>query len=374
MLPTVTVTLLALAASVVLTLAGQGAPVAVAHLAFAVGIVPLIVAAMTHFVPVLTRTGDPAPAIRRLPLVAQAAGLLAVAAMAGFIPRAWLHPAALVDFCVAAALLAWIVGRARRCLGQPHPAWQWYGAALGCLLATMAAVPAMQALPAMYTALRALHLHGNVLGLVALAALGTLPVLLPTALGRPDPDAAGWLRRYFWPAVTAAVTIAIGAACCWFSALVGAMLWLLAILALGLQWRRRFALTSLLVDGAAAPLAAALAGLAILLIFGAAHGAKLWPAQLTIAGWAAGFLLPLVTGALTQLLPVWRWPGPVTPARGAMRARLATGGRWRAPCFLAAGLLLALGQSTTGGALAGVAMAWFVSVVVWSLGVPAAAR
>lgn len=374
MLSTVAVTILALAASVVLTLAGQGNPVAVAHLAFAIGIVPLIVAAMTHFVPVLTRTGDPAAAIRRLPFVAQAAGLLAVAAMAGLIPRAWLHLAALADFLVAATLLGWIVGRAKRCLGQPHPGWRWYGAALGCLLATMAAVPAMAALPAQYAAFRALHLHGNVLGLVALAALGTLPVLLPTALGKPDPEAAGWLRRYLWPAVTAAITTAVGAACCWFSALVGAMLWLLAVLALALQWRRRFGIGALAADGAAAPLAAALAGFAILLVFGAAHGAKLLPARPAIAAWAAGFLLPLVSGALTQLLPVWRWSGPVTPARSAMRARLATGGRWRALCFLAGGVLLALGQTAAGGAFAGLGMIWFVAVVVWSLGVPAAAR
>lgn len=374
MLPTVAVTLIALATSVVLTLAGQGTPVAVAHLAFAVGIVPLVVAAMTHFVPVLTRTGDPAPAIHRLPHIAQSAGLLAVGVMAGYVPRGWLHLAAVVELCVAAALLAWIVGRARRCLGTPHPGWRWYGAALGCLLATMAAVPAMAALPGQYAALRALHLHGNVLGLVALAALGTLPVLLPTALGKPDQDAAAWLRRYLWPAVIAALTTAIGAACCWFSALVGAMLWLLVVLSLAVQWRRRFGVTALAGDGAAAPLVAALGGLAMLLVFGAAHGTRLVPPQPAIGAWAAGFLLPLVSGALTQLLPVWRWPGPLTPARSAMRARLATGGCWRALCFLLSGFLLALGQSAAGGALAGVAMVWFIGVAVWSLGVPAAAR
>lgn len=62
MLKTVAITLISLLASIVLTLAGQGAPVALAHLAFAVGVLPLIFAAMIHFVPVLTRSGDP-PAV-----------------------------------------------------------------------------------------------------------------------------------------------------------------------------------------------------------------------------------------------------------------------------------------------------------------------
>jgi len=105
LLPTVAATVLALAASVVLTLAGWGAPVAVAHLAFAVGIVPLIVAAMSHFVPVLTRTGEPSRPIRLLPAVAQGAGLLAVASMAGLVPRSGLHLAATADFLVAATML-----------------------------------------------------------------------------------------------------------------------------------------------------------------------------------------------------------------------------------------------------------------------------
>jgi hypothetical protein len=53
------------------------------------------------------------------------------------------------------------------------------------------------------------------------------------------------------------------------------------------------------------------------------------PTRPSLFAWAAGFLLPLVTGALSQLLPVWRWPGPVIPARGIMRQK--TGGhRWTA--------------------------------------------
>ena len=73
MLQTASLTLLALLGSAVLALSGVGSPLAVAHLAFAVGIVPLILAAMSHFVPVLTRTGDPGRGITYLPIAAQLA-------------------------------------------------------------------------------------------------------------------------------------------------------------------------------------------------------------------------------------------------------------------------------------------------------------
>jgi hypothetical protein len=114
LLPTVAVTLLALAASIALAAGGYGAPAAIAHLAFAVGILPLILAAMTHFVPVLTRTGEPAPGIRHIPHAAQAAGLLAVGAMQGLLPPWALHLAALGDLALAVTLLGWIGARAGR--------------------------------------------------------------------------------------------------------------------------------------------------------------------------------------------------------------------------------------------------------------------
>jgi hypothetical protein len=54
------------------------------------------------------------------------------------------------------------------------------------------------------------------------------------------------------------------------------------------------------------------------------------------------FLLPLLSGALAQLLPVWRFPGPATPARAAWRAGLVAGGAFRAGLFLLGGGLLLL--------------------------------
>jgi hypothetical protein len=94
-----------------------GSPLAVVHLAFAVGIVPLIFAAMIHFVPVLTRTGDPAHRLVLLPSAAQFTGLLVVMAMQGWMPYWGVHLAATVDLILAATLMVWMIGRARAALG-----------------------------------------------------------------------------------------------------------------------------------------------------------------------------------------------------------------------------------------------------------------
>lgn len=351
MLLNASLTLLALLGSAVLALSGVGSPLAVAHLAFAVGIVPLIFAAMSHFVPVLTRTGDPGQWIARVPLFAQLAGAMAVAAMQGIVPYGLLHAAAAVDLLLAAILLNWMAARARAALGSPHPGWRWYGAALGCLMLALLAALLMPLLPSYWKALRLFHLHLNTLGLVGLAALGTLPVLLPTALGKPDPEAAGWLRRRLWLVAGGALVVATGAAVVWPFAAPGAALMLVAALGLVGQWVRRFGLRAMLADGVAASLLAAVAGLLITLAAGVAHGAGLMPGRPALLAWGAGFLLPLVTGALSQLLPVWRWPGPAIPARHLMRQKLAASGVWRAVMFLSAAIALLAGLDRLAGGL-----------------------
>ncbi|MGE5770120.1 MAG: hypothetical protein ACM32G_07500, partial [Betaproteobacteria bacterium] len=73
------------------------------------------------------------------------------------------------------------------------------------------------------------------------------------------------------------------------------------------------------------------------------------------------FLLPLVSGALSQLLPVWRWPGPATPERTLMRARLAASGPWRALFFIGAGLALLASQMEIAVWLVGGGMLLFVA-------------
>ena len=374
MLATAGLTLLALLSSAILTLAGWGSPLAVVHLAFAVGIVPLIFAAMSHFVPVLTRTGDPQHWIRRLPLLAQTAGLIAVAAMQGLLPYWLLHLAAAADLILAAVLLNWIAGRARAALGTPHPGWRWYGAALGCLMLALLAVLLIAVSPNDWRALRLFHLHLNTIGLLGLAALGTLPVLLPTVIGQPDPEAAGWLRRRLWLVAGGALVIAAGTAVLWPFAVPGAALLLVAALGLVGQWARRFGFQRLLGDGIAASLLAAVFGLLLTLSAGVAHAAGLLPGRPDLYAWGAGFLLPLVTGTLSQLLPVWRWPGPTIPARLLMRQKLAATGAWRGGLFLLAAIAILAGHDRLAGVFLLTALALFAIALLQAVRVSRSTR
>ena len=360
MILTASLTIVSLIASVILALSGLGSPLAVAHLAFAVGIVPLIFAAMIHFVPVLTRTGDPARRLVLLPSAAQVSGLLAVTAMQGWLPYRGVHLAAMVDLILAAMLIYWMIGRARAALGSPHPGWRWYGAAVGCLMLALLAILLIAIWPSYWRSLRLFHLHLNILGFVGLAALGTLPVLLPTALGKPDPEAGNWLRRRWWLAGCGVLIIALGAAIKWEFAAPGTALLLVAACGLLGQWLRRFGFSSLLRDGVTASLLAAVLGLLLALVFGLLHGAGLMSTQPSLPAWACGFLLPLVTGALSQLLPVWRWPGPQIPARLMMRQKLAASGLVRAALFLLAAMAMMTGLRQLGAALLAFALALFV--------------
>lgn len=359
MLQTASLTLLALLGSAILALSGSGSLAAVAHLLFAVGIIPLIFAAMSHFVPVLTRSGDPGRWIAGLPSAAQAIGLCAVTAMLGWLPYWLLYVAAAVDLVLAAILFNWIATRAKATLGAPHPGWRWYGAALGCLMLALIAILLMAIFPAYWAPLRLFHLHLNTLGLVGLAALGTLAVLMPTVLGKPDPEAAGWLRRRLWLVASGALVIASGVAILWPFAMPGAALLLVAGLGLIGQWVRRFGLRQLLADGVSASLLAAVCGLLLTLVAGVAHGAGMRAGRPALLAWGAGFLLPLVSGALSQLLPVWRWPGPIIPARVIMRQKLAASGRWRALFFLSAAVAFLMEWNGLATVWLGLAMSLF---------------
>lgn len=360
MITTASLSLLALIASATLALSGWGSPLAVAHLAFAVGIVPLIFAAMMHFVPVLTRTGDIGPRMACLPTVAQIVGLIAVSGMQDWLPYGMVYFAAICDLFAAGILLNWIAYRVRATLGSPHPGWRWYGVAIGCLILALGSILLIPFWPSYWHALRVFHMHLNTLGMVGLAALGTLPVLLPTALGKPDPEAAGWLRRRLWLVASGALLIATGAVIAWPFAAPGAALLLVATLGLAGQWIRRFGIRSLLRDGAAASLLCAVLGLLVALVAGLLHGAGMLPTRPSLLAWGAGFLLPLVTGALSQLLPVWRWPGPATPERLTMRHKLAATGAFRGSLFVGAAIAMLFGWQMLGGGMVMAGLALFV--------------
>ena len=374
MLVTASLTLLSLAFSAVLALSGVGSPLAVAHLAFAVGIVPLIFAAMSHFVPVLTRTGNPSPVIALVPRLAQLAGVVAVLAMQGIIPRWLVSLAAAVDLVLAGILLNWIVGRARATLGSPHPGWRWYGLALGCLMMALLAAIFIDIWPAYWKPLRLFHLHLNTIGLVGLAALGTLPVLMPTALGKPDPDAAGWLRRRLWLVASGALIVATGVAIVWEFAVPGAALVLVAALGLLGQWSRRFGIMVILKDGVSASLFVAMLGLLMTMVAGVAHGAGFAPGRPDLLAWGIAFLLPLVSGALSQLLPVWRWPGPVIPARLEMRKILAKNGQWRSGLWLSSAGAVLAGYDLLAGVLLAIGLLLFMFSLLQAVRLPRSTR
>jgi hypothetical protein len=50
-------------------------------------------------------------------------------------------------------------------------------------------------------------------------------------------------------------------------------------------------------------------GLLAVVLAGGAHGLGWLPGRPAVGGFFVLFLLPLVSGALAQLLPVWRFPG-----------------------------------------------------------------
>lgn len=345
MLPLLVVVALA-AGCAAIALAGSAtlAPAAWAHVAFALGIMPLILGAMAYFVPVLTRSTAPPSTLRLAPLAALAAGGLAVYALAAAQrPTAAITAAALAALAAVSAVLVWIVGRASAALGPPHAGLRWYVAACGFLVAGLLAVAAIGVWPAQYAPLRLLHLHVNTLGFVGLTTIGTLQVLLPTAAGRPDPGAARRLARDLWWSAGGAALIALGAA--WFRPLsyVGLMLYLLPLVRLGRAWWRDFRPQILRRDGATPSLASALLGFLLLLAAGAVHGRGWLAGRDTTAAFIAAFLLPLVSGAATQLLPVWLRPGIQTAWHHDLRQDL---GRWsllRAGLMIAGGVVMALG-------------------------------
>ncbi len=316
-------------------------PAAHIHLALAAGVMPLILGAMSHFVPVLTRSGAPSAGVRIIPLLALASGALAVFSFIS--PNQAYYFAALLALSAVVAFSGWIVRRGKSALGNPHPCLHWYLAAIACLMLALAAVAAMALWPEQQLALKRLHLHLNTLGFIGLTAIATLQVLLPTAVGRPDQQAANRLRQDLKWALGGTLLIAVGAA--WFTPLawLGTLLWALPVLRLGLAWLTLYRAEIRHIHGAAPSLAAALAGFFGALLFGVLHAAGVLLPSNSAHAFILAFLFPLVTGAVSQLLPVWLKPGPQAIWHEEIRQRLQWGGGIRGLMFLGGGLLLACG-------------------------------
>ncbi len=163
--------------------AEAAAPAAVAHLVFAVAIMPLILGAMSHFVPVLSRSREPPRGIRRLPWPALAAGALAVGSLG--VPAQWrpgVAVASILGLAAASGMAAWTLARGREALGAPHPGLHWYAASCLLLAAALVAALGWAALPQHARELRLIHLHLNVLGFVLPLVTGAISQLLPVWL------------------------------------------------------------------------------------------------------------------------------------------------------------------------------------------------
>lgn len=350
-----------LAAVLGIPLAGRAAGV---HLALAAGAMPLIFAAMSHFIPVLTRTRAAPAALAGVPLLGATGGLLAVAAI-GLPDTLWAqHAGALFALVAASALLIWSRLRRAGMLGRPHACLAWYEAALACLIVALLAILASAVWPAQTLALRRLHLHLNTLGFIGMTALGTLAVLLPTVIGRPDPEAATHLRRGLPWAAGGTVLVAAGAA--WFAPLaaLGAAAWAVPLARMGHAWQRRYRAELFAAHGAAPLLGAAFMGLVVSLLLGAA--AVVVPTLNPLAAFVAGFLFPLVSGAATQLLPVWLRPGVQDAWHAALRGRLGRHAGLRALSFGLAGVLAGTGYAWALW-LAAAALAWFLAHALGTL-------
>jgi hypothetical protein len=340
-------------------LAGRAAAL---HLILAVGAMPLIFGAMSHFIPVLTRTRNAAAGLVSIPALALAGGALVVGALS--LPGLFWgrYAGAILAVAAAGALLVW--GRRRRAamVGRPHPCLAWYEAALACLVLALFAILASAIWPQQTIALHRLHLHLNTLGFVGLTAVSTLAVLLPTVAGRPDPEVGPQLRRDLPWAAAGTLLVAFGSA--WFSPLawIGGALWVVPLVRLGLRWLRLYRAEILALHGAAPLLAAALAGLALSMMLGAAApmsaAGGLRPTEPALA-FVSGFVLPLVSGAASQLLPVWLRPGVQSSWHAKLRDSLGRYGGVRAVLFCLGGIATGMGREW--GLLLGAAtLIWFL--------------
>ncbi len=166
-----------------------------------------------------------------------------------------------------------------------------------------------------------------------MTAVSTLAVLLPTVTGTADPEASRRLRRDLPWAVAGTLLVAGGSA--WLGALawVGAALWAIPLLRMGTRWLQLYRREIFALHGAAPLLAAALFGFALRIVLGAiapivpASGPRMFDPA---AAFAAGFLLPLVSGAASQLLPVWLRPGLQSAWHAGLRESLGRYGGVRA--------------------------------------------
>lgn len=358
----VAVALLTFIAASTLVLMQWNAAIVSYHVIFAIGVVPLILAAMIHFVPVLTRSKSPTKAIQRIPVVALFGGGLVTCyfSVPQWLPDAHYVGAAII--AIATAMLAnWAYRLRSRTIGKPHPCLDWYLAAMACLIVALVAILMIYLLPGQRAALRLLHLHLNTLGFIGITALGTLQVLLPTIVQRFDAEIAAQMQANLKWIVAGVVVIACGAAWSASFAWVGVLILGIRLVKMMWGWVQRYAGEIFALHGAAPALAVALCGYFFALMLGTVH-AYHHVAFNPVATFIIAFLMPLVSGAVSYLLPLWLQPGRQTIWHKAARKYLGFGGGLRALVFLAGGLLAGLGYEF-GWSLALVGASTFIAQI-----------
>lgn len=355
--------MLFLATLILSSLLRQNAPPLV-HMILAAGVMPLIMGAMIYFTPVLTHSRAPSWPVLLLPALAMAAGVWATVSL--FRSRDLLFIAALLAVLAASSLLGWLGYRARTALGRPHPGLHWYLLALVSLLFGLLAISGAMYWPEHWSPLRRFHLHMNIFGFIGLTAVGTLRVLLPTVAGYADPATRERLRRDLYPMVLGVCLMAAGSARWVWLIWPGLALWLMPLARFAMplvsRWREH-------VWGWHRPgtsLGFAVFGLMTVLVSGGFHAVGMLPADSALPLFFYVFLFPLVTGAISYLLPVWIWPARTTVAYEAAVGRLAWGSGARTCVFLMAGFLV-LGGLPGAVYLAGAAMAFFLAQLIWAI-------
>ena len=355
--------LVALLASSVLPTSIGAQPVLWAHLLFTLALLPLMTAAMQHFSPVLARGRRASVRLARLPWLFALVGAGVLAVFVGWLPWLALNLFALLTGMGVLAMLRWLRQLARRALGAPHPGLAWYVAALGCLALGLLAAALIPLLPQWHLPLAALHRNINLYGMVALTAVGTLQVLMPTATGHMDAGATQRLHLDLKWALAGALCLATGKAVFEPLAWLGVALWLWPLLRLAAAWLLRDARAIFAWHGVAPALAAALFGLM------AAMVGTLYPGDYpeTLTVFVPAFLFPLVSGAAAQLLPVWLAPRASLAVHQAGQKALSRFNCVRALLFVATAILPLAGYRCA-GIPAVTALLWFVlGLVFWLL-------
>ncbi len=358
-----------IAATLLAFLAGQAlpgvfaaAPAFWAHLVLAVGVMTLITAAMQHFVPVLTRGRGPGRWTVRLPWLMLVAGAWAVTVFSGQFDYSSVLLAAMLALAGVICMLLWMRERARSALGKPHPGLAWYVAAMACLGLGLLTAAAMSWQPAWHAQLRAFHIHINLYGFVALTAVGTLQVLMPTAANQADPAVGARLRDDLKWALAGSLILAGGQAFWPPLAWLGGVFWFWVVGRMGMAWWRMHRARIFSRHGAEPVLAAAAFGFACALAGVLLGSDNLSPLSIFLPG----FLMPLVVGAASQLGPVWIESGRSAARHAEDRAKITRWSSVRALLFMTAALLPLFGFKCS-GMPALTALVWFGIVFAYWL-------